>query len=383
MKIISILLTLFMASTAFAEVKGLSFGEKKSLLKSLNQICGDSWCAGDFEYNFQAIDCDFTSGTCAIDLSVQSHDEIFYDDAGLESGRRAYPERRYACEVNGFGSKALVLDSSLSQYSEKLYGALSDCIAGRIAPVQNAIRFAWALDAAPKTWSLSRVVDCPSALEATRPLPSEYAFTAAMKEDFALIAALDRSGLDAAANPSCALKTYELSRESIRCVSGGVPAFCEVPFEDGTFLVSKDYVDSTLVTFEGLSESPKALPKTFAKNDGKMLYLPDPAACSDSLLAGYTQESTVSWSSLSAYRSGFDLRFVVAQLLREQVKDLSVAAADELKCKFVPTELPATSMLCEGMAQGQLCTLKSAQGGYWRVYLSTNGRVTSFFHRYD
>jgi hypothetical protein len=383
MKFTAILVSLLLTAKALSQGQDLSSISKQKILHSLNQICGDSWCAGDFEYKFQAIDCDFSSGHCAIALSVKAYDEIFFDDQGLETGRRSFGARRYACDVKGFESTASLLDSAQLQYSNALYEALSACITDSIAPVQNAIRFAWPLKDHWTKWNLTRVVRCPMEEEATRPLASEYAFTAAEISDFALIAALDRSGLDAAAHPSCALESYQVTPDSIRCVAGGVPAFCEVALRDGVYLVSKDYVDSVLVTFEAKSESVRVLPKVFSRNDAKTLYLPDPGRCSADLLAGYTQEASVDWTNLSAGADKADLRFVVAGILRERVKGLSIAALDQSTCAYVEVEMPAASMHCEALTEGQLCTLKAEQGGYWRVFLSENGRVSTFFHRYD
>ncbi|RYZ52976.1 MAG: hypothetical protein EOP07_18675, partial [Proteobacteria bacterium] len=200
MKIFPILLAVFLAS--HAQSAELAPKLKQTLLQGLNQICGDSWCAGDFEYKFQDLDCDFESGHCLIDLTVQSRDEVEYNDKGVEIFRKSFSERRYACDLSGFQSEGQLVDSSALPCSNAFYDALSSCIAETIAPVQNAIRFAWPLKQTSKDWNLSRVVDCPNLEESTRPLASEYAFTADDKRDFALIAALDRSGLDAAANPS-------------------------------------------------------------------------------------------------------------------------------------------------------------------------------------
>ncbi len=39
-------------------------------LRTLNDLCGDSWCEGSFEYFFYKLGCDVTAGTCVLEFRM-------------------------------------------------------------------------------------------------------------------------------------------------------------------------------------------------------------------------------------------------------------------------------------------------------------------------
>ena len=58
MKFLITLLLAFISLSTFASVNNhLTPVEEKGLLKSIDNICGDTWCEGDFNYNFVEVRC--------------------------------------------------------------------------------------------------------------------------------------------------------------------------------------------------------------------------------------------------------------------------------------------------------------------------------------
>lgn len=42
-------------------------------LRALNELCGDTWCEGSFEYYFHGLRCDAASATCDLDMRLYTH----------------------------------------------------------------------------------------------------------------------------------------------------------------------------------------------------------------------------------------------------------------------------------------------------------------------
>lgn len=67
---------LFTASLSFGK-DFLKKGQKDIILKEIDLICGDTWCSGDYNFNFKSIQCDDTKAVCQInyEMFIWEHDE--------------------------------------------------------------------------------------------------------------------------------------------------------------------------------------------------------------------------------------------------------------------------------------------------------------------
>jgi len=383
------------ANVAYSAVgsKDFSAVEYKGLLHSLNNVCGDTWCSGDFEYLIDQVSCRWNSRRCQVDLTIQAYPNIISNDAGEEIGRQTFPKRRYACNLDGFKKKGDVLrvspvnvadgpDAFLNfRYTEKLYDALTSCIQDNMEPIASVLRFQNELRVPFSSWTLSRPVACEKQNPAPRRLFTDYYFTLADRKNFALVALLDAQGLDAAEG-SCQMKTETVEPKAIRCTSDNLPVFCEVSVSDGVYLISKDYVDSTQVSFLPQSSDVMKLPPIRAEFDSRPLHLPNPAFCSSGLLANYSGDSSAIAVDLSRFLSYQDPRFIASRALRDWVQGLVTSLKSD-DCQWQTETLPASAMSCSALSQGTLCTLKSSAGGYFRIYLGNKGPAWLFFQRYD
>lgn len=53
-----------------ADAAGLTTTQSRNVLKAIDDICGDTWCEGDFNYAFKRITCTFSKKTCTLSVDV-------------------------------------------------------------------------------------------------------------------------------------------------------------------------------------------------------------------------------------------------------------------------------------------------------------------------
>jgi hypothetical protein len=73
-------LVCFGISPAFAD--DLCRRDEKKVLFAIDQICGDTWCEGDSNFQFRKIRCNFKLGSCALEFRTapwKNSDDEEYD----------------------------------------------------------------------------------------------------------------------------------------------------------------------------------------------------------------------------------------------------------------------------------------------------------------
>ncbi len=92
----------------------------KSVLKTLNGLCGDVWCEGDYSIDFRRFNCNFNKAVCVVKFTMQEHGE----------GRHAKMKR--TCVLSGYDNEESVTKPDPIAYDENIsnrfYEELSDCI---------------------------------------------------------------------------------------------------------------------------------------------------------------------------------------------------------------------------------------------------------------
>jgi hypothetical protein len=66
--IIGLVLGLVFSPGSPAKADDLCRRDEKRVLFAIDQICGDTWCEGDYNFQFRKIRCNFTLGTCALEF---------------------------------------------------------------------------------------------------------------------------------------------------------------------------------------------------------------------------------------------------------------------------------------------------------------------------
>ena len=99
--------------------------QASTVLKLVDDICGDSWCEGDHNFRFDQIQCQpgcgKAPGTCRLTF------RIFPYDSDLETG----PTFTRSCKTPGFSGFASLVDTAPNGYQSlnwEYYDALSTCI---------------------------------------------------------------------------------------------------------------------------------------------------------------------------------------------------------------------------------------------------------------
>lgn len=99
--------------------------QASTVLKLVDDICGDTWCEGDHNFRFDRLECTRpcgkTPGTCRLTF------RIFPYDSDLATG----PTYTRTCKTRGFTGFASLVDTAPNGYQSlnwDYYDALSECI---------------------------------------------------------------------------------------------------------------------------------------------------------------------------------------------------------------------------------------------------------------
>jgi hypothetical protein len=102
----------------------LSRTEEKTVLKLIDDICGDTWCEGDHNFAFERLTCrngatdSPNGGTCTLQLRLIPHDD----------SSRSYPR---TCTTGGFFGFDSLVETAQSDHPSLVwdyYLALTDCV---------------------------------------------------------------------------------------------------------------------------------------------------------------------------------------------------------------------------------------------------------------
>lgn len=128
MKHIILMLTLFVSSfTLFANETEELFSptERQEVIRSIDDVCGDTWCEGDYNFKFINFSCD--KRTMACDLSFHF---VKTDERSVETYSPVQ-----VCHFQNITNFKQLKDNN-SSLNESFYEELSECITAREYSVQ-------------------------------------------------------------------------------------------------------------------------------------------------------------------------------------------------------------------------------------------------------
>lgn len=120
MKQIILMLTLLIASsTLFANESNelLSPKERNEVLRSIDDVCGDTWCEGDYNFKFINFSCDKIAKSCDLSFHFIKSDE--------QSVETYSPVQ--VCHFQNITNFKQIKDNNFS-LNESFYEELTDCI---------------------------------------------------------------------------------------------------------------------------------------------------------------------------------------------------------------------------------------------------------------
>ena len=99
----------------------LTAAQAKTTLKLIDDICGDTWCSGDYNFGFRRLICAKAAHTCTLTLQV-------FPREGVPSSARSYWR---SCKTSGFTGFASLVNTAPNGYQSlhgDYYDALTECI---------------------------------------------------------------------------------------------------------------------------------------------------------------------------------------------------------------------------------------------------------------
>ena len=99
----------------------LTAAQAKTALKLIDDICGDTWCDGDYNFGFRRLTCAKAAHTCTLTLQV-------FPREGVASSARSYWR---SCKTSGFTGFASLVSTASSGYQSlqsDYYDALTECM---------------------------------------------------------------------------------------------------------------------------------------------------------------------------------------------------------------------------------------------------------------
>ena len=109
-------------SEADALVKNaLTAVQAKTTLKLIDDICGDTWCDGDYDFGFRRLTCAKAAHTCTLTLQV-------FPREGVTSRAPSYWRSCKTSAFSGFKSLVSTAPSGYQSLQSDYYDALTECI---------------------------------------------------------------------------------------------------------------------------------------------------------------------------------------------------------------------------------------------------------------
>jgi len=103
-------------------VNALSPAQQKVALKLIDDICGDTWCEGDYNFGFRRLVCSRSAHTCTLTM------QIFPESA--EPGQpKSYWRSCKTPHFHGFSSLVSSASNGYQSLESEYYDALSECVA--------------------------------------------------------------------------------------------------------------------------------------------------------------------------------------------------------------------------------------------------------------
>jgi len=117
------------AKASRQQESSLTKGQETLVLDLIDDICADTWCEGDYDYNFSKFTCDESAGTCTLRFFMWP----FYDKPARVQGKEFsgdYVARsaKATCAVRAKYSEIIESQGSYKQLNDGFYNQIDACI---------------------------------------------------------------------------------------------------------------------------------------------------------------------------------------------------------------------------------------------------------------
>lgn len=101
----------------------LTAKQAKLVVDELNDVCGDTWCEGDYSWDFSKIVCDFGKKTCTFTVKIT--------DPGTDDSTKDDKVYWRSCKVAGVPGFTSMIDTAANGYqslNETFYDKIDACV---------------------------------------------------------------------------------------------------------------------------------------------------------------------------------------------------------------------------------------------------------------
>jgi hypothetical protein len=99
----------------------LTPAQAKTTLKLIDDICGDTWCDGDYNFGFRRLVCSKAAHTCTLTLQV-------FPREGVASTAPSYWRSCKTADYTGFASLVSTGPNGYQSLQSNYYDALTECM---------------------------------------------------------------------------------------------------------------------------------------------------------------------------------------------------------------------------------------------------------------
>jgi hypothetical protein len=94
--------------------------QEKTVLKLIDDICGDTWCDGDYNFGFRLLTCSKLAHTCTLTLQV-------FPNPGVPASAKSYWRSCKTSGFTGFSSLVSTAPNGYQSLQSDYYDALTEC----------------------------------------------------------------------------------------------------------------------------------------------------------------------------------------------------------------------------------------------------------------
>lgn len=110
------------AAAASDNVNTLSFDQEAEVLTQIDNICGDTWCEGDFNFSFESLKCSDATNSCV--FVAYLIDYSWPNGYDADEVKTYYPS---SCVIKGFTQYSKMIEGP-GELNWDFYEAVSDCV---------------------------------------------------------------------------------------------------------------------------------------------------------------------------------------------------------------------------------------------------------------
>lgn len=109
---------ILLSSTAFATERLFSARQEKKVLEAIDNVCGDTWCEGDYNFRFNTFICSKKTHSCELNFQFISSNE---------EGEEEKFSAEQICRFENIREFSQLMDGKWS-LNDKFYEDVTECI---------------------------------------------------------------------------------------------------------------------------------------------------------------------------------------------------------------------------------------------------------------